>query len=239
MELQLAVSNRQLDITTKMSHWHLKFSTSKTNSSFPAVVDCQLALFLLLCPQLTKQHYHPPSCLHQKPWVTLDSSFPPISKSSPSASPINFSSNMCLKWVHCSPLSLASYISGCHSLTWPCAKALNLLPYSSPIIHLIPIHESELGKHKSAQTSCPTSVLPFEFLSHLEENANALSGLQGPFCSNLRSPSIWSKYVDSPFRKTCREGLTAASWTWEAPSLPVALASVGSGTWIACSSWVF
>lgn len=75
MELQLAVSNRQLDITTKMSHWHLKFSMSKTNSSFPAVLNCQLALFLLICPQLMKQHDHPPSCLQQKsPWVPP---FPP------------------------------------------------------------------------------------------------------------------------------------------------------------------
>ena len=58
-----------------MSHWHLKFSMSKTNSSFPAVLDCQLALFLLICPQLMKQHDHPPSCLQQKsPWVPP---FPP------------------------------------------------------------------------------------------------------------------------------------------------------------------
>ena len=146
MELQLAVSNRQLDITTKMSHWHLKFSTSKTNSSFPAVLDCQLALFLLLCPQLTKQHYHPPSCLHQKPWVTLGSSFPPISKSSPSASPIDFSSNMSQIGPLLTTVTGILHFRLSLSLTWPCAKALNLLPYSSPIIHLIPIHESELGK---------------------------------------------------------------------------------------------
>lgn len=151
MELPVLISNCQPDIPTRMSHWHRKFSMSKTKLLIPCCNHCQLALFLLLCPQLTKQHYHPPSCLYQKPWVIFDSSLSLISISNPSASSSRVTSNIYLKSDHFSPQFCNS---SCHyllPLTWSGAKALKLPPFSTScfllfIIHFLCIHESELLK---------------------------------------------------------------------------------------------
>lgn len=141
-ELQLVIANCQLDIATRMSHWPLKFSMSKTNPPFPAVPGCQLVLFPLLCPHLMKWCYHPPGFFHQKPWVILNSSFPPPPCST-HRQVLSVSPPTCI-----SHWSL-SHLGHGHPVVWAVtafylvwAKALNLPPYCT-FCPLIPMSESE------------------------------------------------------------------------------------------------
>lgn len=149
MELLVVTSNCQPEISTRMFHLHLKFRMSETKLLILSGNHCQLTLFLLLCPQLTKWHYHPPSCLHQKPRVILDSSFSLISISNPSASSSRLTSNIYLKSVHFSPWSCSS---SCHyllpGLVQNLSTHLPALPLA-PSPHnsfFMPICESELLK---------------------------------------------------------------------------------------------
>lgn len=138
-ELQLVIANCQLDIATRMSHWPLKFSMSKTNPPFPAVPGCQLVLFPLLCPHLMKWCYHPPGCFHQKPWVILDSSFPPIYMFNPSASPVSFTPNVYLTLVPFLPWPRTPCGSSCHCLLPGLGKSFEL----ASLLHLLPLNPHE------------------------------------------------------------------------------------------------
>lgn len=128
----------QLDISTRMSHWHLKFSMSKTKCLIPCCTHCQLALFLPLCPQSRNGIIIHLVAYTRNPESFLISPFPsspyPIHQQVLSG----FLSNICLILVPFSSHSLSSCSSSCFYLLpglgqklWTCLPALPLAPSSS------------------------------------------------------------------------------------------------------------
>lgn len=141
-ELQLVIANCQLDIATRMSHWPLKFSMSKTNPPFPAVPGCQLVLFPFSVPTSWNGVIIHLVAFTRNPESSLIPPFPPSTCSTHrqvlSVSPPTCISHWSLSYLgHGHPVVRA--VTAFY-LVW--AKALNLPPYCT-FCPLIPMSESE------------------------------------------------------------------------------------------------